>query len=142
MAVKKGDKVKLEYEGTLNDGTVFDSSTHGDHSHPIEFEVGAGQVIKGLDSEVVGMKKGEEKEIKVQPSEAYGEPKPELVKKIPRNQLPENVQEEMILGLKLPNGKTIPARVVKLTSKEATINLNHPLAGKVLNFKIKVVSVN
>ncbi|MBD3312102.1 peptidylprolyl isomerase [archaeon] len=142
MAIKTGDKVKLEYEGTFDDGTVFDSSTHGDHSHPIEFEVGAGQVIQGLDKEVVGMKKGEEKEIKVQPSEAYGKPKSELVKKLPREQLPENVKQGMILGLKLPDGKTIPARVVKLTSKEATIDLNHPLAGKVLNFKIKVVSVN
>lgn len=142
MAIKEGDKVKLEYEGTFNDGTVFDSSTHGDHSHPIEFEVGAGQVIKGLEEEVVGMKKEEEKNIKIQPEKAYGEPKEKLVKKIPREQLPENVKEGMVLGLKLPNGKTIPARVAKLTSKQATIDLNHPLAGKVLNFKIKVISIN
>ena len=65
MPVKKGDKVKVDYTGKLDDGTVFDSSKHGDHSHPIEFEVGSGQVIKGFEQGVVGMEVGEEKFLKI-----------------------------------------------------------------------------
>jgi len=57
MAIKKGDKLKVDYEGRLEDGTVFDTSTHKDHSHPLEFEAGAGKVIPGFDAAVIGMEK-------------------------------------------------------------------------------------
>ena len=141
MVVKKGDKIKVEYEGTLDDGTVFDSSTHGDHSHPIEFEVGSGQVIPGFDKAVIGLKKGEEKTIKLKPSEAYGQPKPEMIKKLPKDKLPPEVKKGMMLGMQIPNGPTIPARVTEVGDKEVTLDLNHPLAGKVLNFKLKVIEI-
>ena len=68
MAVKKGDKIKVEYIGKLDDGTVFDSSKGRD---PLEFEAGSGHVIKGFDAAVIGMEKGEEKEINLKPEEAY-----------------------------------------------------------------------
>ncbi|MBU4501948.1 MAG: FKBP-type peptidyl-prolyl cis-trans isomerase [Nanoarchaeota archaeon] len=80
MPVKKGDKVKVEYEGKLEDGTVFDSSEK--HGKPLEFEVGSGQLIKGLDEAMIGMEKGEEKEIKIESDKAYGQPNPEMVKKV------------------------------------------------------------
>ena len=80
MPVKKGDKIKVEYTGTFDDGTVFDS-TEKHNNQPLEFEVGAQQVIKGFDEAVVGMEKDEEKEIKIPSAEAYGEPKPELIKR-------------------------------------------------------------
>lgn len=143
MAVKKGDKIKVEYEGKLDDGTVFDSSKHGEHSHPIEFEVGAGQVIKGFDEAVIGMEKEGEKEIKLRSEEAYGQPNPQLIQKIPRDKLPPGQEPKvgMVLGLRTPEGKQIPARITEVNDKEATIDLNHPLAGKNLNFKIKVVDI-
>ncbi len=62
MVIKKGDKVSLDYEGKFEDGTVFDSSKHGEHSHPLEFEVGAGHVIPGFNDAIIGMKKNEEKD--------------------------------------------------------------------------------
>ncbi len=144
MAIKKGDKVKVDYTGTLEDGTVFDSSTHGDHSHPLEFEVGSGQLIKGFDEAVIGMEKGQEKDVKIQPSEAYGESKSEMMKKIPRDKLPKDQEPKagMVIGLATPDGKQFPARITEVTDKEITIDLNHPLAGKVLNFKIKVVDIS
>tara|TARA_Y100000034_G_C6859405_1_gene390939 strand:+ start:730 stop:1164 length:435 start_codon:yes stop_codon:yes gene_type:complete len=143
MTIKKGDKVKVDYTGTLEDGTVFDSSTHGDHSHPLEFEVGTGKVIKGFDDAVIGMKKGEEKEFKLKPSEAYGEPNPQAIQKIPRENLPKEQEpkEGMMLIMKAPTGQQIPAKITKVTEKEVTLDLNHPLAGKTLNFKIKILDI-
>jgi FKBP-type peptidyl-prolyl cis-trans isomerase 2 len=139
MAVKKGDKVKIDYTGTLDDGTVFDSSEK--HGQPLEFEVGSGQVIKGVDEAVVGMKKGDEKEVKLKPEEAYGSPREELVKKVPRGQFPEKMElkEGMILVMGTPDGQKIPATIRKVEEKEVTLDLNHPLSGKNLTFKIKVI---
>jgi len=144
MTVKKGDKVKVEYEGTLDDGTVFDSSKHGDHSHPLEFEVGAGRVIPGFEKAVIGMKKNEEKIFKLTPSEAYGDPKPELVQKIPRDKFPKNqeIKQGMIVMLGTPVGKQFPAKISEVTEEMVSIDLNHPLAGKNLNFKIKLVEIS
>lgn len=140
MAVKKGDKVKVEYTGTLDDGTVFDSSKGRD---PLEFEVGSGQVIKGFDSAVVGMNKGEEKEVKIKAEDAYGNHNPQLVKKVPKENLPKTQDPKvgMFLMLNLPDGQQFPAMISEVADKEVTIDLNHPLAGKNLNFKIKVVEV-
>jgi FKBP-type peptidyl-prolyl cis-trans isomerase 2 len=144
MPVKVGDKIKVDYEGKLDDGSVFDSSKHGDHSHPLEFQVGSGQVIKGFDEAVVGMEKGDEKEFKIAPAEAYGERNPELLKKIPRSQLPQDQEPKqgMVLLLKTKEGQQIPARIMDVTDNEVTIDLNHPLAGKNLTFKIKLVEIS
>lgn len=147
MAIKKGDKIKVDYEGKFDDGQVFDSSKHGDHSHPLEFEVGSGQVIPGFDNAVVGMKVGEEKEFSILPKDAYGERNKELEKQIPRNSLPPAPQGQepkvgMVLVLNSPDGRQFPVMITKVDDKNITIDLNHPLAGKKLNFKIKVVNVN
>ncbi len=139
--VKKGDKVKVDYTGTLDDGTVFDASEK--HGQPLEFEVGSGQVIKGFDDAVMGMKSGEEKKITLVAKEAYGEVRQELHKKIPRQQLPQDQEPKagMILAVGLPNGQQFPARIIAVTKDDVTIDLNHPLAGKTLHFKIKVAEV-
>ncbi len=141
MVVKKGDTVKVDYTGTFDNGTVFDSSTHGDHSHPLEFEVGAGQMIKGFDNAVVGMKKGEEKKIKLKPSDAYGEHNPDMLQKVPRDKFPKDAKEGIMFKMMSPDGREIIAKIVKISDKEVVIDLNHPMAGKTLNFKIKVVDV-
>ena len=140
MAIKNGDKVKVEYEGSFDDGTVFDSSEKC--GEPLEFEVGAGQIIPGFEDAVVGMEKGDEKEIKLPPEDAYGDPNPQLIQKIPKEQLPDQVMEGMVWVMGLPNGVQIPVKVVEVTESEVTIDLNHPLAGKTLNFKIKIVDVS
>ncbi|MHA1362598.1 MAG: FKBP-type peptidyl-prolyl cis-trans isomerase [Candidatus Freyarchaeota archaeon] len=139
MPVKKGDRVKVEYIGMFDDGTVFDSS---EGKSPLEFEAGSGQIIKGFDEAVIGMEKGEEKEFKIEPKNAYGERNPELVRKIPRDQLPPEAQAGMLLMLRTPDGMQIPAEITEVTDEEVTIDLNHPLAGKNLNFKIKIVDIS
>jgi len=141
MSVKNGSKVKIKYEGKLDDGTVFDSSEK--HGQPLEFEVGAKKVIPGFEQAVMGMKKGDEKEFKLTPAEAYGDPNPDLIKKIPKDKLPQGQEPKqgMVLGLKTPDGKQFPARITEVSDNDITIDLNHPLAGKNLNFKIKVIDI-
>ena len=141
MKAVKGKKVKVEYTGTLENGEEFDSSKN--HGKPLEFEIGAGQMIPGFDKAVEGMEVNEEKEITLQPEEAYGEPNNDLHKKVPREQLPKEQEPQvgMVLGVNLPNGQQVPARIIDVDEKEVTIDLNHPLAGKVLKFKIKLVGV-
>ena len=138
VAVKEGDKVKVDYTGTFENGTVFDTS---EGRRPLEFTVGSGQVVKGFDEAVIGMEKGEEKEITLQPSEAYGDPNPLLIKKLPKEQLPKDAEVGSILTLSLSNSQQIPAKVTEIKDEEVILDLNHPLAGKVLKFKIKVVGI-
>ena len=143
MPIKKGDKVKVEYEGKLENGDVFDSSQHGDHSHPLEFEIGAKQIIPGFENAVLGMEMGEEKQVTLQPKDGYGNPNPDLIKKLPREQFPkEELKEGMMLALSVPNGEQMPAKITEVADDIVTIDLNSPLAGKVLNFNIKVVEIS
>jgi FKBP-type peptidyl-prolyl cis-trans isomerase 2 len=141
MSVKKGDKIRVEYTGKLDDGSLFDTS---EGKAPIEFEVGAKKVIPGFDNAVVGMEKDQEKEVKIKPEEAYGNLDANLVKKMPRTMLPPDQEPKagMMLLMKTKEGQQIPARIAEVTDKEVTIDLNHPLAGKTLNFKIKIVAIN
>lgn len=141
MPVENGNTVKVEYIGSLEDGTVFDSS---EGKEPLEFKVGEGKVIKGFENAVLGMDKGQEKEATLQPAEAYGQPNPTLVKVVPRDQLPKEPEpkEGMMLMLKSPEGQQFPAKITKVTDNEVSIDLNPPLAGKVLKFKIKVVDIS
>lgn len=141
--IEKGNRVKVDYEGKFEDGDVFDSSTHGDHSHPLEFTVGSGEVIRGFDKAVEGMKEGDEKIFSIEPQEAYGERDPSLEREFPRSALPKDPEpkEGMMLVLGSPDGQKFPARIISVTKDKIKIDLNHPLAGKKLIFKIKVVEV-
>lgn len=138
MTVKKGSKVKVDYVGSFDDGTVFDKS---EGREPLEFEAGSGRVIKGFDDAVIGMKKGEEKKIKIESKDAYGDVNPELVKKIPKSALPKEPEPKvgMMLAIGTPDGQQIPAKITEVSAEDITVDLNHPLAGKTLNFLIKLV---
>ncbi len=141
MEIKQGDTVKIEYTGTLDDGTVFDSTA--DHDTPLEFQVGSGHVIKGFDEAVLGMSLGQEKQFRILPADAYGEHDFGLVQKVPRQAFPSDV--ELSVGLLfeagLPTGETVPAKITQIDGDTVSVDLNHPLAGKALNFKIKITSV-
>ena len=140
MPAKDGDTVKVEYEGTFEDGEVFDTSKN--LGCPLEFELGAQQIIPGFEKAVIGMKEGDEKEIKIAPEDAYGEYNSDMMQDIPRDQLPDGVEEGSMLIMGLPDGAEMPVKVAKLDKKTASMDLNHPLAGKVLNFKIKLVEIS
>jgi len=138
--VVKGNKIKVEYTGTLDDGSVFDSSEK--HGTPLEFEAGAGQVIPGFDDAIMGMKVGEEKDVTLPPEQAYGELNPQLRKEIPKTQLPAgNYKKGMMLALNMPDGNQLPATIVAVSDSNITLDFNSPLAGKTLHFKLKVVEI-
>ncbi len=139
--VSIGDKVRAEYVGTLDDGIVFDSSEK--QGKLLEFTAGVGEMIKGFDNAVVGMKLGEEKQIRLEPKEAYGKYDPSLSTIMRRKDFPENIilKEGTILYLQDDKGMKIPVRVTKINGDNVTIDANHPLAGKALNFKIKIVEI-
>jgi FKBP-type peptidyl-prolyl cis-trans isomerase 2 len=141
MAISNGDVVSIEYEGRLEDGTIFDSSTQGENSTPLVFEIGKKQVIEGFEKEVLDMKINQEKEFTINPEEAYGEIKKELKREIPMNVLPKDKKPEvgMMLVLAGPNGEQFPARIQEVNENNVIIDLNHPLAGKKLIFKIKLL---
>jgi FKBP-type peptidyl-prolyl cis-trans isomerase 2 len=144
MTIKNKDKVTLDYEGKLDDGTIFDSSKHGDHSHPLEFVVGSGMVIPGFDKAVLGMKKGEEKEFSIEPKDAYGEYNSQLKKEIPKKVLiNENgeVKKGSTIMVSTNDGRQFPVVVDKVSKDTLTLDFNHPLAGKKLIFKIKIVEI-
>ena len=139
--VKNGIKVKVHYTGKLEDGQVFDSS---EGREPLEFTIGSGQVIKGFEEGLIGMSADQEKEIKIDSKDAYGEKNDQLKQKIPLDKLPDNLKQAkkgMYLKLQAPNGHMMNALISDLDEKEMTLDLNHPLAGKNLIFKVKVVGI-
>lgn len=140
--IKQGSKVTLDYVGKLENGEVFDSSTQGDHSHPLEFEVGSGQVISGFETAVLGMNVEEEKEFSIEPENAYGPRDDRLTKEIPRSALPPEPepQKGMTLMMKTPQGD-VPVCISEVKPEAVVLDFNHPLAGKKLIFKIKVLKI-
>jgi peptidylprolyl isomerase len=139
--VQDGDTVSLHYTGTLNDGTVFDSSEAG---QPLSFTVGSGEVIPGFDDGVRGMEVGETRDISIAPEQAYGEYYEELVRVVPRAAFPPNVTPAVGMGfeLELPSGQTLPVRIIDIEGDEVTLDANHLLAGETLNFKIRLLSID
>ena len=134
-----GSKVKVHYTGTLNDGTVFDSS---EEKQPLEFTIGENQVIPGFENGVNDMKLNQEKTIKINAKDAYGEKKNQLIVNVPRDKFPPEIEVNGRLILKGPQGQQLPAVITEVNNDKVIIDLNHPLAGKELNFKIKVVAIN
>jgi len=143
MTVKQNDKVKVEYEGKLDDGTVFDSSTRNGQNMPLEFTIGEGKVLPEFEKAVVGMEKDEEKEFKISAEQAYGPINPQAVQEIPKTAFPPGQEPKpgMIIGLKAPTGQQIPAKIKEVKESTVVIDMNHPLAGKNLNFKIKLIEI-
>ena len=138
--VKSGDKVRIHYKGTLADGTVFDSSEGRD---PLEFTVGAGQVIVGMDKEMVGMTVGEKKTIVAVAEEAYGPRQDDAQQDVPREMIPAEIPLEvgMQLQMQSPQGPVIPVSVVAIGEETVTLDANHMLAGKDLTFDIELVEI-
>ena len=141
MAIKKGDIIKVDYEGSLDDGSIFDS-TEKNGGTPLKFEVGGGQIIKGFDDAVIGKEVGEEAfSIKLQPSEAYGDYNKDLIRKMPKNLFPkeQDPKPDMIIQVMDETGHVMLAAIKYVEDENVIVDMNHPLAGKVLNFKIKII---
>ena len=137
----EGKKVKVHYRGTLDDGSVFDSSY--DRNEPLEFTCMAGQMIAGFDQAVRDMEVGQVTDVRLPPEEAYGPHRDDLVQTLNLDQLPG--AKELSVGdrvlLTSPTGQPFPATVVDKDEKTITFDLNHEMAGKALNFRIELLEV-
>jgi FKBP-type peptidyl-prolyl cis-trans isomerase SlyD len=129
----------IKYEVRNSKGELVDSNMQ--ENEALEFVEGKGQIIPGLEKEVVGMEVGEEKEVVVKAQDAYGERNEEWVETLPREQFEGiDLQKGMTLYGQTPDGQTIAVTVTDFDDKNVTIDYNHPLAGEDLTFKVKVVS--
>ena len=137
--VKDGKYVQVHYVGSLDDGTVFDDSRGRE---PFEFQIGAQRVIAGFEAAVRTMSLNEEKTITLTPAEAYGERQEGLIREFPNSILG---QDRIELGQEVwfdsPHGP-VPGKILAMDAESFTVDFNHPLAGKNLNFQIKLVGIS
>jgi peptidylprolyl isomerase len=137
---KAGNKVKMHFTGKLDDGTVFATSTQ---SAPVEFTLGEGQVLPGIEEAVDGMAAGESKTVKILSEKAYGPRRDELTQDIPKESLPADLAPEVGQKLQVtqPSGEPITVSITDVSDASITIDANHPLADRDLTFELEVVDV-
>ena len=135
-----GNTVKVHYTGTLEDGTVFDTSVERE---PLEFTLGEGTLIPGFEEAVRGMQVGQSKTVTIPAEEAYGQHTDNLVMTIERTQLPEGLDPEVgqQLQMQQPNGRPTVIIITEVSEKTVTVDGNHPLAGEDLTFEIELVEI-
>ena len=135
-----GSTVSIHYTGTLDDGSTFDSSEGRD---PLTFEMGAGQIIPGLEAALDGMTVGESKTVTIPADQAYGPRREEAMQQVPREQVPDHIPLDLgtQLQVQTPDGQAMPVTVAEGTEAHVTLDANHPLAGKDLTFAVEMVKV-
>ncbi len=138
---KSGDTIRIHYKGTLASGEVFDSSEGRD---PLEFTLGSGMIIKGLDDAIYGMIVGEKKVANIPCADAYGEVHPQARQAVSRSEFPDDIPAEVGTQLQMqsPEGQVIPVKIVEVTDTEITLDANHPLAGEDLTFDFEVTGID
>ncbi len=137
---KKGDRVKVHYTGTFEDGKVFDTSTERE---PLNFIIGDGTVVKPIEDTVTGMHAHEKKSVKVTPADAYGTYRKELIVMVDRDKFPPGLDLKVGQQLQVPqpNNKSAIITVLEITDKGVKIDANHPLAGKNLTFEVELLEI-
>lgn len=137
---KTGDTVRINYTGRLTDGTEFDSSTGRD---PLQFTLGEGQVIPGLEAHVDGMEVGTRSTVTIPVEAAYGPRDPRAVQTIERTSVPANVNLDIgtQIQARTPEGRVVPLTVVGVDDASVELDANHPLAGKELVFDVELLEI-
>lgn len=140
VQAKQGDTVKVHYTGKLGDGTIFDSSLD---RAPLQFTIGAGDIIPGFETAVLGMNPGESKTQVIPTDQAYGPHLEEMVVTIDRQQIPPDIQPEVgqQLQIQQPDGQVLPVVITDVSTASVTLDANHPLAGEDLTFDIQLVEI-
>lgn len=133
--------VSVDYKGSLQNGEVFDTSYE---RQPLEIQVGAGQLIKGFEKELLGMAVNDKKVFTLDPEDAYGQRDENLTQSFARSDVPPemNPRVGMTVELYTPEGRRVPARITHIDDEKLTLDLNHPLAGESLTFEIEVKGIS
>lgn len=139
MSAETGDTVTVHYTGTLDDGTVFDSSRDRD---PLQFTLGDENVIPGFQNAIRGKAEGDKLEVEIAPEDAYGPHEEERVVTVARSEIPEDVEVEPgnYLQAQTPEGP-VTLKVLETGDEQVKLDGNHPLAGEQLNFEIEILEV-
>ena len=137
---QKGDTVKVHFTGKFDDGTEFASSRD---DAPLEFTIGEGRLLPGIEEGAIGMAEGDQKTVHLEPSQAFGEKRPELISKIAKSDFPDDIQPTVGLQLQMnsPSGNQVQVVVTEVSEDEVTLDANHALAGQPLTFDIELVEV-
>jgi peptidylprolyl isomerase len=138
---KSGDAVKIHYDGFLDDGTLFGSSRG---EKPVEFTIGAGEVIPGFENAVINMEEGDTKTVTISPEDGFGRYKEALIKTISTSKLPSHIEPKVgkVLVLRADAENDVRATIRDVTEKEVTLDANHPLAGKELKVEIELLEIS
>ncbi|MFC1516434.1 peptidylprolyl isomerase [Thermodesulfobacteriota bacterium] len=138
--VKNGNTVKIHFTGKLENGEVFDTSLERE---PMEFQVGNGDVMQGLEEGIVGMALGDTKTIEIRPEQGFGARHEDLVVEVVKTLLPESVTPEVGQQLQVSKaeGETIVVTIIDMDDDTVTLDANHPLAGHTLIFDVELVEV-
>ncbi len=138
---KSGDTIRIHYTGTLKSGDVFDSSLGRD---PLEFTLGSGMIIKGLDDAIQGMIVGEKKIAEIACADAYGPINPAARQPVPRSEFPDDIPTEKgtQLQMQTPDGQVVPVTIVDANETEITLDANHSLAGQDLIFDFEIIAID
>jgi len=140
-AAKDGDTVKVHYTGRLDDGSEFDTSRERD---PIEFKIGGGEILPGVEQAVVGLEPGGTNTVTLPAEDAYGERRDDMIQEIERSVLPQEVEPQVGLQLQAqsPEGQPLLLTITDVADDKVTVDANHPLAGKALTFDVELVEVS
>jgi FKBP-type peptidyl-prolyl cis-trans isomerase SlyD len=137
--VQDGNTVSIEYTLMLTDGSTADSNVGGE---PLVYVQGEQMLLPALEAKLAGMKEDETREVTLSPDEGYGTVQPEGFQTVPLEIIPEDARH---VGARLvgqgPSGEPLHAKVTEINEENAVVDLNHPLAGETLRFKIKVISI-
>lgn len=136
--IQMGNVVSVHYTGKLTDGEMFDSS---EGREPLTFQMGSGQIIPGFETALVGKNVGDKVTINIQPDDAYGQVREDLIVKVNKSQLPGEVHEGMSLQAQSDDGQSVNVVVKEIHDDHVMVDGNHPLAGRELVFDIEIVSV-
>lgn len=139
--VKSGDHVRVHFKGKMENGDIFASS---EGHEPLEFNVGDGTVLPGVDSAVVGMSKGQQKTVTLTPAEGFGEQNDSLVIVVDKSHFPEGFEpkEGMELQLPQPDGGIVFLKILQILDNDRIkLDANHPLAGKTLTFELELLEI-
>lgn len=152
---KHGDKVRVHYTGTLEDGSVFDSSEEtgggcsesgcgcGEGSGPMEFVIGEGKLIPKFEQAVIGLEPGQSVKVNIPADDAYGQRAEEMVAVVDRSEIPGDIKPSAgdQMEVVLEDGTPLPVVVTEVTDSTITLDANHPLAGRDLTFEIRLVEI-
>jgi len=140
VVVGEHSNVTISYTGTLDDGEVFDKS---EDANPLSFKMGEGQLLPEFEKELVGMKLNSEKKIRLTPEQAYGERNENLIQEMPLNLFEGKLTPEKGMSIMFNmQGRRLYAKVLDVKKETVLLDFNHPLAGKPLNFQVKVLEIS